>query len=492
VALSLFAHLTRRYRPEIAASRRAFLKSTAAVGAGLLLSNHVSFGAQKKKQKRVIVIGAGFGGLACAHELTSAGYKVTVIEARGRVGGRVLSFKDMIENKNVEGGGELIGSNHPTWVAYAQKFGLKFIDVSEDAELNMPIYLGGELLDDDASAETYEQMEAAFDSLTEASEPLNADEPWLSPDAAELDKQTLADWLEGLEVSDLVRKLTAIQLGSDNAVANEKASYLAMLASVKGGGGESYWTESEVYRCDGGNDQLAKRLGEAIGPENIRLKLPVEAIRYGGDVATVVCADGRTIECDDVVLAVPPSVWPRIEFNPGLPASLRPQMGKAVKYISVVKERFWLEDERSQYAVTDGPISQTWESTDAQPDEPTTAGLVAFSGGVQAEECLKFRKDERDEKYAEAYDKIYPKFRDNFVASRMMDWPNLPFTEAGYSFPAPGQIMATGPMLYKGFPRLHFCGEHTCYKFVGYMEGGLNSGVSLAKRIAARDGLIKE
>jgi monoamine oxidase len=35
--------------------------------------------------------------------------------------------------------------------------------------------------------------------------------------------------------------------------------------------------------------------------------------------------------------------------------------------------------------------------------------------------------------------------------------------------------------------RLHFAGEHACYKFVGYMEGALNSGVSVAKRIAARD-----
>jgi monoamine oxidase len=34
---------------------------------------------------------------------------------------------------------------------------------------------------------------------------------------------------------------------------------------------------------------------------------------------------------------------------------------------------------------------------------------------------------------------------------------------------------------------LHFAGEHACYKFVGYMEGALNSGVAVAKRIAARD-----
>jgi monoamine oxidase len=51
--------------------------------------------------------------------------------------------------------------------------------------------------------------------------------------------------------------------------------------------------------------------------------------------------------------------------------------------------------------------------------------------------------------------------------------------------------MSMGPTLHKGIGRLHFAGEHCCYKFVGYMEGALNSGASLAKRIAARDGLLK-
>jgi len=489
--LSLFAHLTRRFRPEVAAGRREFLKATAAIGAGMLLSNHVAYGAQAQKQRRVVIVGAGFAGLACAHELKAAGYKVTVIEARNRVGGRVLSFKDFIEGKNVEGGAELVGSNHPTWVAYAEKFGLKFLDVSEDADLNMPIHLDGKLLDDDASGEVYEQMEEALSTMNEDSEPIDADQPWKSPKAAELDEKTLADWLKGLEVSELVRKLTAIQIGSDNAVANDKASYLGMLAAVKGGGGEKYWTDSEVYRCEGGNDTLAKRLAEAIGPENIRLKLAVDEINYSRDGASVKCVDGRTLECDDVVLAVPPTTWKRIRFLPDLPQNLKPQMGLAVKYLSAVKGRFWLEDERSQYAITDGPISQTWELTDAQPNEPPIAGLVAFSGGPQAEACLKWKKEERDAKYAAEYDKIYPKFRDNFIDSRMMDWPNDPLTGGGYSFPAPGQVTSMGPTLYNGIGRLQFCGEHTCYKFVGYMEGGLNSGASLAARLAKRDGVLK-
>ena len=61
---------------------------------------------------RAIVIGGGFTGLAAPTNV-KAGYDVTVVEARNRVGGRVLSFSDLVPGKHVEGGGELIGFNHP-------------------------------------------------------------------------------------------------------------------------------------------------------------------------------------------------------------------------------------------------------------------------------------------------------------------------------------------------------------------------------------------
>jgi monoamine oxidase len=48
-----------------------------------------------------------------------------------------------------------------------------------------------------------------------------------------------------------------------------------------------------------------------------------------------------------------------------------------------------------------------------------------------------------------------------------------------------------GPLLRKGLDHLHFAGEHACYAFVGYMEGALNAGASLARRLAQRDGVAK-
>src|SRR5437762_3251720 len=106
---SLYARLSRRFGPRIdGQTRREFLRATLAASAGLLLSGCATTQPRPKRaSKHIAVIGAGFSGLACAHELSCAGYDVVVIEARNRIGGRVISFKDLVPGKNVEGGGEL-------------------------------------------------------------------------------------------------------------------------------------------------------------------------------------------------------------------------------------------------------------------------------------------------------------------------------------------------------------------------------------------------
>jgi monoamine oxidase len=469
------------------------LRATAAASAGLLLSRVPTFGQPappKPAGKRVVVIGAGFGGLACAFELRAVGYDVTVIEARHRYGGRVLSFGDLVKDRNVEGGAELIGSNHPTWVAYAEKFGLEFLDVTEDESLEFPILLEGKVLTGDQSAALYEDMTAAANRMNADAVEISADEPWKSANAEALDKKTVADWIAGLDTSDLCKRALTVQLTGDNAVSAAQQSYLGHLAMVKGGGLEKFWTDSEVYRCKGGNQQLAEKLARSIGTERIVLKLPATDVQVASDKVTAKCADGRTIEADDCVLAVPPSVWNKIKFTPDLPTVLKPQMGTAVKYLAALKKRFWKEKGLGPDCLTDGNVCMTWDGTDNQPGDDNVA-MVAFSGGPPAAACLAVPKEKLDAAYKADIEKIYEDFGANFVASRFMDWPREPWAMAGYSFPAPGEVTRMGPLLQKGLGRLHFAGEHACYKFAGYMEGALNSGAAVAKRLAVRDGVAR-
>jgi monoamine oxidase len=215
-----------------------------------------------------------------------------------------------------------------------------------------------------------------------------------------------------------------------------------------------------------------------------------------GDSLVVTARDGRTLECDDVVLAVPPSVWKKIEIS--LPEAMNPQMGLNTKWLAHVKKRFWEEGtpKRSQYALSDGLIEQTWDATDAQgavDDSNGGACMTGFSGGPSVEKALAMSKDEREKQFSSLYETFYPGFGENKVNTRYMDWPKEPWTQASYSFPAPGQVTTVGPMMAKAHMggKLHLAGEHTCYKFVGYMEGALSSGAAVAKRIAKRDGVAK-
>ncbi|RYG79902.1 FAD-dependent oxidoreductase, partial [bacterium] len=137
MSISIFARLNHRFgKPVDRAARRRFLAVTAAATGATLLSGLPAAQAQRVGAgRRVLIVGAGFAGLAAAYELKSVGYDVTLIDVRERVSGRVLSFNEQLKQpfiagKNVEGGGELIGSNHAHWVHYADKFGLEFLDLS--------------------------------------------------------------------------------------------------------------------------------------------------------------------------------------------------------------------------------------------------------------------------------------------------------------------------------------------------------------------------
>lgn len=489
---SIIARLAQRYGRRDGPTRREVLLASLAAGTGLLLSRGRPAWAEDRKPtgKRVVVVGAGFAGLAAAHELIAAGYDVTVVEARNRAGGRVLTFRDFVPGKSVEGGAELIGSNHPAWVAYADRFGLEFLDVTEAEGAESPIVLGGKRLSAEESKALWDELDPALAKMNADAARVDADKPWTSPQAAALDRRTLASWIAAQDGSARLKAALDVQLASDNGQATAWQSYLGQLAQVKGGGVETYWSDSEVYRLKGGNDLLATRLAAAVGEARLLLGTPVAAVRLEDKRAVVMLATGKTLEADDVVLALPPSVWRTVAFDPPLPAGLTPQMGSNVKFLAALKGRFWTEAKLAPDSLSDGDLNQTWDGTDNQAGDEG-ACLTGFSGGPSAESLRRIKPEERAERVLTELEQRYPKVRGAFVRSRFMDWPSDPLVQGGYSFPGPGQVTTVGPLLREGVAgRLHFAGEHCCYAFVGYMEGALQSGLQVAKRLAQRDAAV--
>ena len=484
----LYAQLHRRFGPPSGLTRREMIARSLSAAAGLLLSDRPGARPSAATPGRVVVVGAGFSGLAAAYELSRAGYEVAVLEARNRVGGRVLSFGDLVPGKNVEGGAELIGTNHPAWMAYAERFGLAFLDVTEE-ELDAPIVLGGRRLTAAEAEALWDEMDAAIASLTREAADVDAGMPWTSPEAESRDRRTLASWIESVDASPLCRTALHTMMTADNGVLAEWQSHLANLAMVKGGGLERFWTESEVYRCRGGNQQLARRLADVLGAR-VRTRTIVRAIRTDDHMARVTLSDGEVLDADHVVLTAPPPVWNRIAFDPRLPEALAPQMGSNVKFLIALKEAAWRKDGLAPDLLSDGPVSLTWHATDGQsgPGE----AMVAFSGGPAAELCREWTPEARTGQYLAALERVYPAIRASVARTRFMDWPSDPWVKASYSFPAPGQVTAQGPTFHGGLGRLHFAGEYCSYAFMGYMEGALQSGAAAARRIAEGDGLVTD
>ena len=474
----LISRLMRVFSPSSARiSRRAFLQASAATGAALLLSQ----GRVRASGTlpRVVIVGAGFAGLSCAYELAAAGLIPLVLEARGRVGGRVRTVQHPGAGAHAEAGGEFVGGQHHVWGAYARQFNLPMLSGVESEGGASKIIVDGEPLSTQVAYELYLEMRAAFERMGRDARRVDVAEPWQAVHAALWDHCSVAQVLDAMALSSLCRRVLDVHFSNENAVATTQQSYLGLLAMVQGGGNEAYWTQTEALRCVAGNQRLAEALAAGLPPGALKLRHPVQSITRRGGQTVVTCHNGSRYTCDVCVLAVPPSGWAHIKFDPQLPAVLKPQMGPAVKHLA------WFDRVRTpgETAVLMSDCAgMLWPMLHTGPG---SAGEVFFSAAESAARYRAMPPAAREALRATLRCPSTCLEAPTVLSTQFVDWPQQRFTGAGYSFPAPGEVTRCGPLWRAGIDSLQFVGEHTNHAFVGFMEGALRSGVAMARRIVS-------
>lgn len=476
--------------------RRAFLRNSALGGAALASSSTLSgcFGA---RGERVAIIGGGLAGLNAAYQLSKAGMKVNVYEARGRSGGRVHTVHGAVGNDlDTDLGGELVNSDHDDMLALVNELGLSLtsrIDPSPELD-KVAYYFGGRKR---SEAEMANALRPFAAQLMADAELLDADWDTYAPI---FDHQSLTEYLDmhadKLPTDPNIRNLIEGAVRVEYGVEPDHSPILQLLyllPVVNGEQMEVLSTSDEAFVVNGGSETIIEGLRTALAGQ-IHTNRALQKISKTATGYRLSLSRGRDVEAEYVVLALPFTALRNVQLDMELPATLRRfinevNLGRNEKIIAGVTQRVWNSDNGFEIeAWNDQTVSLLWDSSLRQPELPE-ASLTFFISANEVEATFNGTASERGQALMTEYDNVLPGLAANsngrFVRTA---WHRTPYIAGGYTNFKPGQytelaeewlyIEAEDPEEAQNFAvdKLVFAGEHTSDEYYGFMNGAAQSG----------------
>ncbi len=403
-------------------------------------------------------------GLSAGRSLAEAGQTVAILEARPRVGGRILTRREGTEVAEL--GAEFLHGRAPKLWKLIEEAGLATYERT------------GEFLEAGTSG-----VESAQSQENEPTDPLEQLKYFTGPDCS------FAAWLERLNLpADEQAKQIGYVEGFNAADARE-ASALAL--------GRQQRAEDEIdgdrtWRLTHGYDQLPgflrQRFKAARG--TLILDCPIVSIVWSRGNVELTSATGQLYRARRAVITLPLAVLQdgSVHFEPRpdaiFKAAGRMRMGQVFRATMVFNRRLWPESMSFLLARAAAP-SVWWTAHPAQ-----SLTLTAWSGGPSALPLLALSPGELrarlTDSFAEALRLDLAEVQAALISLHTYAWHSDPYALGAYSWVPVGGLDASEILSRPVENTLFFAGEHTdTTGHWGTVHAALGSGLRAAGQVLA-------
>lgn len=422
-----------------------------------------------------IVVGGGFAGVRAARDLGDAGRSVLLVEARERLGGRVWTRPFEGRDAVIEMGGTWVSTDvHPYTAEEVERYGFD-LKVSHAGEVDARWNLGGELVHGFplGSEEIYDLERVLFETV-KASHRISIDVPRDQQDLADLDV-SVEEFFDRFEPLPRVREFLYMWAGLGSGALPTEWSMLTALSLIAAMDNSVYgWYGAVTDSFEAGISSVVETMARDSGAR-IELGVPVARIEQDADSVRVTARDGRSWSAATAVIAVPMALWTEIEFHPPLPADKLE--AARTNHPGRMKKTWMVVD-----GIPDNLYASGWGTDFVQmfPEDTEPDGLVAIGMCAPPADL-----DPHDPKAVEvAVRQFAPDAR--VLATDIHEWRQDEFSRGGWYVPPPGVLSTSHSGLGRSEGRLSFAGADVAIRWIGWIDGALETGARAAREADAR------